>query len=700
MIVATAGHIDHGKTSLVKALTGTDADRLPEEKARGLTIDLGFAYWQAGPGQTVGFIDVPGHERFIKNMLAGVTGIDAALLIVAADDGPMPQTREHLAILDLLGVQRGIVAVTKADRAEPERVQAVAEEAEALAADTGLAGAPVLPVSAITGEGVPELRRALQRLAGAVGRRRAAGRFRLAVDRSFTLRGAGLVVTGTAFSGAVKVGDRLLVSPGGVEARVRAIHAENVEAHAAQAGQRVALNLAGAGLRRHAVSRGDWLLAPEAHHPTRRIDLRLRVLGGEARPLRDRTPVHVHLGAADVTGRVAVLDGPSIAPGEAGWAQLLLDREIGALAGDGVVLRDQSAMRTMAGGRVADPFPPARGRARPERLAELAVRAGEDAFGGLVETTSFGFDFPRFAQAHNLNDAEQAALRRRQGVVFAGPVAVDGGRWQALCDSFEREVDAWTAAHPDSPRPRPRGAPAPARPCAAARYRRGGAGRAGGGGQARALRRLRPPAGPPRGACPEEEALWRRIEPLVTEGGLRPPRVRELADMLKVDHVRVDQVLRQAGRFGLVRRVAGQPLVPARCAQGAGGDRRDPGGGEAPHGRFTAAAYKDRSGIGRNVTIELLEFFDKEGFTRREGDARRIVQGVAGMKAIAGEREAASMRIEDVRVHLLVLPWRSSAGLPARLCAGAQCAGGRDRDALGPCRARLPASISARVSAR
>ena len=618
MIVATAGHIDHGKTALVKALTGADADRLPEEKARGLTIDLGFAYWRAGPGQAISFIDVPGHERFIKNMLAGVTGIDTALLVVAADDGPMPQTREHLAILDLLGVQHGIVAVTKMDRVAAERV---------LVVETVLAGSPVLPVSAITGAGVLELQRALQRLAGRERRRRASGRFRLAVDRSFTLRGVGLVVTGTAFSGTVKVGDRLLISPSGVEARVRAIHAGNVQAHAAQAGQRVALNLA--GLRRHVVSRGDWLLAPEAHGPTRRIDIRLRVIGSEARPLRDRMPVHVHLGATDITGRVAVLDGSSIAPGEAGWAQLLLDREIGALAGDGVVLRDQSAMRTVAGGRVVDPFPPARGRARPERLAELAVRAGPDAFGGLVEMAPFGFDFARFARAHNLDDAEQAALRRRQGVAFAGPVAVDAARWQTLCDAFEREVDAWTAAHPDSPGLGPvalrrRLDPPPPRDIAEAAL----AALAGAGRLARSGGFVHRP-GHRAALAPEEEALWQRIEPLVAEAGLRPPRVRELAEILRVDHNRVDRVLRQAGRFGLVRRVADNRWFPPAALRGlaAIAERL---AAESADGYFTAAAYKDRAGIGRNVTIELLEFFDREGFTRREGDTRRIVRAWRG----------------------------------------------------------------------
>ena len=628
MIVATAGHIDHGKTSLVKALTGTDADRLPEEKARGLTIDLGFAHWQAGRGLAIGFVDVPGHERFIKNMLAGVTGIDAALLIVAADDGPMPQTREHLAILDLLGVGQGVIAVTKTDRVEPDRVEAAVEEARALAARTSLAGAPVLPVSALTGEGVPALARALQQLAGAPGRGRAGGRFRLAVDRSFTLRGAGLVVTGTAFSGAVKPGDRLLVSPAGFEVRVRAIHSGHVEAHAARAGERVALNLAGAGLRRQTVARGDWVLAPEAHEPTRRLDVRLRVLASETRALRDRTPVHAHLGAIDVTGRVAVLEGTAIAPGEAGWAQLLLDREIGALAGDGLVLRDQSATRTLAGGRVVDPFPPARGRARPERLAELAVRANEsapEAFDGLLALQPFGFDFARFARACNLGDGEQAALRRRPGVAIAGPVAVREERWRALSDALQREVEAWTAAQPESPGLGPvalrrRLSPPPPRDIAEAAV----AALIAAGRLARSAGFIHPP-GHRAALGAEDEALWERIEPLLAEGGLRPPRVRELAEALQLDHRRIEAVLRQAARFGRVARVADNRWFPPAALRGLA-EIAEGLAGESPDGRFTAAAYKDRSGIGRNVTIQLLEYFDREGFTRREGESRRIVR--------------------------------------------------------------------------
>ena len=246
MIVATAGHVDHGKTLLVKALTGTDTDRLPEEKARGLTIDLGFAYRDLGDGSVTGFVDVPGHEKFIRTMVAGVSGIDVVLFIVAADDGPMPQTAEHLAILDLLGVTRGVVALTKIDRVEAARVAELEARCAALLAPTALAGSPVVPVSAVTGEGIETLREHLLDCARRLPPRAVTGNFRLAVDRSFLLKGAGRVVTGTVFSGAVELEAAVVHLPHGGELRVRGIHAQNREAARAQAGQRCALNLAGA----------------------------------------------------------------------------------------------------------------------------------------------------------------------------------------------------------------------------------------------------------------------------------------------------------------------------------------------------------------------------------------------------------------------------------------------------------------------
>ncbi len=257
VIIGTAGHIDHGKTALVRALTGVDTDRLKEEKARGISIDLGFAYLPSPGGSVLGFVDVPGHEKFIHNMLAGATGIDFVLLVVAADDGIMPQTREHLAIIDLLGITRGIVALTKADLVDAaRRAEVVSAITRALAA-TGLAGAEIVPVSAITGEGVDDLRARLFGFSQAIDARSARGRFRMAVDRSFTLAGAGTVVTGTVLSGAVSVGDRVTVSPAGLVARVRSIHAQNRATERGVAGQRCALNLTGDGVSKEAVARGE-----------------------------------------------------------------------------------------------------------------------------------------------------------------------------------------------------------------------------------------------------------------------------------------------------------------------------------------------------------------------------------------------------------------------------------------------------------
>ena len=279
MIIGTAGHIDHGKTALVGALTGVDTDRLKEEKARGISIDLGFAYLPTDAG-TLGFIDVPGHEKFIHTMLAGASGIDFALLIVAADDGVMPQTREHLALLDLLGIARGIVALTKADLADASRRAEVESEIAALLDGSSLEGAQIVPVSAVTGEGIDDLRARLVAAAKAFSARAAEGRFRLAVDRSFTLTGAGTVVTGTVLTGRVGIGDQLIVSPSGIAARVRSIHAQNRKAAAGRAGDRCALNLAGEGVTQEAIARGDMVLDAALHAPTERIDARLRVLAG------------------------------------------------------------------------------------------------------------------------------------------------------------------------------------------------------------------------------------------------------------------------------------------------------------------------------------------------------------------------------------------------------------------------------------
>ena len=449
MIVGTAGHIDHGKTTLVRALTGVDTDRLPEEKKRGISIELGYAFLDSGD-QRIGFIDVPGHERLVHTMLAGATGIDYALLLVAADDGVMPQTREHLAVLSLLGLQRGAVVVTKVDRAEPARVQAVCDEAAALVQGTALSGAPVLPVSAHTGQGLDGLHSLLRDAAQLSARTWTdAEAFRLAIDRAFTLDGVGTVVTGTVHAGQVSVGDELQIVPGQVRARVRSLHAQNRSVQQAQAGQRCAVGLV--GVAKENIARGQWLVQPQAALSSSRIDTTLTLWQGENKPLRSGTAVHVHLGAADVLASVAVLDGDALAPGESGRVQLVLRQALGAWWGDRVVLRDASATRTLAGGTVLDPLAPARYRRTPQRLSELDALAQPSAAArqqALLAAAPQGVDLHRLAAAQGQTlpapPADCLHLAEAQSHWALGHVHAEAAATKAL-----QGLAAFHESHPD-----------------------------------------------------------------------------------------------------------------------------------------------------------------------------------------------------------------------------------------------------------
>lgn len=633
MIVATAGHVDHGKTLLVKALTGTDTDRLPEEKARGLTIDLGFAYRDLGDGSVTGFVDVPGHEKFIRTMVAGVSGIDVVLFIVAADDGPMPQTAEHLAILDLLGVTRGVVALTKIDRVEAARVAELEARCAALLAPTALAGSPVVPVSAVTGEGIETLREHLLDCARRLPPRAVTGNFRLAVDRSFLLKGAGRVVTGTVFSGAVELEAAVVHLPHGGELRVRGIHAQNREAARAQAGQRCALNLAGAGLRDHEPKRGDWIVAAPAACVSRRLDADIRVLASESRALANRTPVHVHIGATDVTGRVVTFDGRAIEAGASAPVQLLLDRELHAVRGDHLVLRDQSARRTLGGGVVRDPLPEIRGRSRRERLAMLEAMCAEPleaAFAAALAAQPGGVDLTRFAQAWNLEPAAAAALPATAAAVViehAGRrLAFDHARWSALTAAVAPALAAWHAAQPDRP-----GAsvaelagrlaePVPAQllalvieACVAA----GTVERVGG-----LLRR--PGHAVKRSAA--DEALWRRVERLLDRADLKTPVVHDMLETLRIELKPLQAFLARSAQQGYLVRISDKRyMLPGSVAR-LEAMVRDIAAAR-PDGVFSVADFRDASGIGRNAVVEILEYFDKVGVTRRHGQVRIVLRG-------------------------------------------------------------------------
>ena len=375
LIVGTAGHVDHGKTALVRALTGIDTDRLPEEKERGITIDLGFAYLPAADGDVLGFVDVPGHERFVGTMVAGATGIDLVLLVVAADDGVMPQTREHLAIADLLGLRRGLVVLTKADLADAGRRGGGRGRDPGGAGRHGAGRGPILPVSTVTGEGVATLADRPRGRARRPGRARRAGRFRLAVDRSFVLAGAGTVVTGTVLSGAVAVGDRVVAEPRRARG-ARALDPCAEPAGRARPGGRSAARSTSPAVergRRVARRRGARTRAARADRPDRRP--RCACCRARPKPLRQWMPVRLHHGAADVAARLVLLAADGIAPGRDGYAQLVLERPIAAAAGDRFVLRDTSAQRTIGGGMLLDLRPPARKRRTPERLAQLDALA-------------------------------------------------------------------------------------------------------------------------------------------------------------------------------------------------------------------------------------------------------------------------------------------------------------------------------------
>ncbi|HEY6980510.1 selenocysteine-specific translation elongation factor [Reyranella sp.] len=620
MIVGTAGHIDHGKTALVKALTGVDADRLKEEKARGITIDLGYAYSDLGDGRQLGFVDVPGHERFVHNMLAGATGIDAALLVVSAAEGIKPQTVEHLQILDLLGLDRGVVALTKADLADDDELLGRMAEIEALLCTTGLAGAEIMPVSALTGRGVDELKARL--LALGESARNTAGFARLAVDRCFVLPGAGVVVTGTAHAGEIRVDDRLLLTPSGLEARVRSLHAQNRPAEIGRAGERCALNLAGPKLSREAVRRGDWVVGPELHMPTDRLDVRLRLLASEPQALRHWSPAHVHIGAAHVMGRVALLRGDRLAPGETMLAQLVLEEKVGALAGDRVILRDPSATRTIGGATVVDPFGPPRNRRTPRRLAELDAMAAwddDDLLGRFLALEAGHADLARFGLAHNLRQAELERM-----LAAANGVRVQGfGFLEATLEAARRDIaDTLAAFHensPDAPGLQPerlrlamrRRFPVPAFRALLEREVAAKTVALDGGFVRLPGHSLRLGA--------RDEALWRKISADLARERFRPPRVRDFAQTYGEAEPQVRKLLRQLARLGRVVEVAPDQffLRPAVAQMIAAADALGPD--------FTAAQFRDRLDNGRKVAIQVLEFFDRHGITVRRGDLRRTV---------------------------------------------------------------------------
>ncbi|WP_273793034.1 selenocysteine-specific translation elongation factor [Brucella anthropi] len=632
MIIGTAGHIDHGKTSLVRALTQVDTDRLKEEKARGISIDLGFAYLPLSSDEKdiLGFVDVPGHEKFVHTMLAGAASIDFVMLVVAADDGIMPQTREHLAIVNLLGIGRGVAVITKSDLVDPDRLAEVEAAIRNELALTGLADVPILAASTVSGAGIDELRTMLQVQAHAFGERRTAGRFRLAVDRSFTLKGAGTVVTGTVLSGKVSIGDHLVISPSGREARVRSIHAQNRPSETAQAGDRCALNLAGEGVSKEAVHRGDMLVSPGLHRPTDRIDASLQILPSEKKLLGQWFPVRLHHAATEVGARIVLLRDEELRPGTEDRVQLVLDRPVAAAAGDRFVIRDVSAQRTIGGGRFLDLRPPQRKRRSLERMAQLNAHSIDDpveAARALLSVEPHYLDAAAFLRDRALTDDPQGfaeeldavMLRQANSVLLLLPE-----RWNALREDILVRLGVFHDENPDligmgverlrlSLKPR---LPAPAFRAAIAALVEADLLRLDG-----AWLRLRDHEVTMSDA---DEALWQCIAPLLGgDARFRPPRVRDIAGLLDEREEDVRRLLKLSGRMGRAHEVAHDHFFLRATIAEMIGILSDMDAA-FDSGWFIAARFRDRVDSGRKVAIQILEFFDRISLTIRRGDMRRL----------------------------------------------------------------------------
>ncbi|HGW0998438.1 selenocysteine-specific translation elongation factor [Raoultella ornithinolytica] len=602
MIIATAGHVDHGKTTLLQAITGVNADRLPEEKSRGMTIDLGYAYWPQPDGRVLGFIDVPGHEKFLSNMLAGVGGIDHALLVVACDDGVMAQTREHLAILQLTGKPSLTVALTKADRVEAQRVEEVRGDVTAVLAEFGFTDATLFATAATENQGIAELREHLLQLSARAHPQHQ--RFRLAIDRAFTVKGAGLVVTGTALSGEVNVGDTLWLTGVDKPMRVRGLHAQNQAVGQAWAGQRIALNIVG-DAQKEALNRGDWLLSVRPPEASERVIVELQC----HTPLTQWQSLHIHHAASHITGRVSLLEGD--------LAELVLDTPLWLADNDRLVLRDISARVTLAGARVVTLNPPRRGKRKPEYLqwlAALAASQGDDAQALDIHLQRNAVRLDDFAWARQLSDEGLNVLINRPDYLQAGNSLLSAplaARWQTkLLDALARYHDQ----HRDEPGP----------------------------GRER-LRRIALPMEDEAlvlllieqmrasgtidshhgwlhlpehkaGFTEEQQSIWLRVADLFAD---EPWWVRDLAKEAGVEEALMRAVLRQAAQQGMITAIVkdryyrnDRIVAFARMIREL----------DLARGSTCAADFRDTLNVGRKLAIQILEYFDRIGFTRRRGN--------------------------------------------------------------------------------
>jgi selenocysteine-specific elongation factor len=633
IILGTAGHIDHGKTSLIKRVTGVNTDRLKEEQQRGITIELGFASLDLPDGLHVGIVDVPGHEKFVKNMVAGASGIDMVAMIIAADEGVMPQTVEHLEICSLLGIRHGLVVLTKTDMVDEEWLELVQEDIAEFLEGTFLENSPMVPVSSATGEGVDDFLKALGEVAAQVPERSAINLFRLPVDRVFTMRGFGTVITGTLTSGQVRVGDAIMIYPSKITSKVRGLQVHNAGVEEARHGMRTAINFQ--GLDRAAVQRGDVVSTPDALAPSYMVDVSVHYLKSNKKPIKNRTRVRFHSGTSEVLGNLILLESDELPPGEAAAAQLRLDTPVTLVRDDRFVLRSYSPVRTVAGGRVLDPAPLKHRRLRPEVVegvrslldAEPAVLISHHVNGAGYR----GVSFPELKVVANLSDKPLNAVL--QGLLTdrtilqtdkENRIFIHRNAFEKLKSEIRDCLDAYHRNHPLKAGMSKEEIKSKLPPVLSPKLFNMVLQAMARDGEIFQEERTVRSASHAVSLGMDQEAVKEKILTAYKTGGLRPPYFKDLQRELDVDGIRSRDVLNLLVEEGKLVK-AKEDLFFDAAAIAELKARLVAYFAENPD--LSAPDFKEMTGLSRKYLIPLLEYFDAINVTIRVGDVRKLRKG-------------------------------------------------------------------------
>ena len=633
IILGTAGHIDHGKTSLIKAVTGIDTDRLKEEKERGITIELGFASLDLPSGEHLGIVDVPGHEKFVKNMVAGATGIDIVIMVIAADEGVMPQTREHMEICTLLGVQHGLIALTKTDMVDEEWMELALEDVGEFSQGTFLEDSPILPVSSATGRGIPELINALDDIAGRIPLRPPSSLFRLPIDRVFTMKGFGTVITGSLVSGKVEVGDTIMIYPSGITSKVRGIQVHNQSANAAEAGMRTAVNFQ--GLDKTAVNRGEVLSVPNALVTSYMVDVSFHFLASNQKPLKNRTLIRFHTGTSEVMGYLILLEQEELQPGQTAVAQLRLESPVAIVKDDRYVVRSYSPVRTIGGGHVLNPAPLKHKRLKPDvirGLQRLADDVPESIISYHIEQAGYnGVSFSHLKIMTNLSDKQldiqlQHLLSQKtiiqtdkENRIFIHQTTLD-----TLKQKFSEHLMDYHGANPLKA-----GMPKEELKSKFPRLT-----------DTKLFNQVLNQMIKRRQIVQEENtvrleshrvslgqdqtAIRNKIIQTYQSGGLQPPYFREVVKVLQLEPKHARDVLMHLVAEGQIVKTKDDLFFDTEAVAKLKNKLVD---FLKANGEISTPQFKEMTGVSRKFVIPLIEYFDAKNVTLRVGDSRKLRRG-------------------------------------------------------------------------